>query len=206
MGRFDLVIFDCDGVILDSREANRAYYNTILERFGRRLMNDKELSFVHMHTAEESVEYLFKDDIAIQKDALIYARTLDYTYFLDYLTMEPGIEDAIRSVRPPLLTAVFTNRSTTMSKIIKIFGLDRWFDIVVCALDVSSPKPDPEGMFKILDILGVEKDRTVYIGDSVIDEIVAHRAGIPLIAYKNNRLKAMFHVEHFEQIKSILSD
>ena len=206
MGRFDLVIFDCDGVILDSREANRAYYNTILERFGRRLMNDKELSFVHMHTAEESVEYLFKDDIAIQKDALIYARTLDYTYFLDYLTMEPGIEDAIRSVRPPLLTAVFTNRSTTMSKIIKIFGLDRWFDIVVCALDVSSPKPDPEGMFKILDILGVEKDRTVYIGDSVIDEIVAHRAGIPLIAYKNNKLKAMFHVEHFEQIKSILSD
>ncbi len=206
MGRFDLVIFDCDGVILDSREANRAYYNTILERFGRRLMNDKELSFVHMHTAEESVEYLFKDDIAIQKDALIYARTLDYTYFLDYLTMEPGIEDAIRSVRPPLLTAVFTNRSTTMSKIIKIFGLDRWFDIVVCALDVSSPKPDPEGMFKILDILGVEKDRTVYIGDSVIDEIVAYRAGIPLIAYKNNRLKAMFHVEHFKQIKSILSD
>jgi len=206
MGRFDLVIFDCDGVILDSREANRAYYNTILERFGRRLMNDKELSFVHMHTAEESVEYLFKDDIAIQKDALIYARTLDYTYFLDYLTVEPGIEDAIRSVRPPLLTAVFTNRSTTMSNIIKIFGLDRWFDIVVCALDVSSPKPDPEGMFKILDILGVEKDRTVYIGDSVIDEIVAHRAGIPLIAYKNNRLKAMFHVEHFEQIKSILSD
>ncbi|MBW1925740.1 MAG: HAD hydrolase-like protein [Deltaproteobacteria bacterium] len=206
MGRFDLVIFDCDGVILDSREANRAYYNTILERFGRRLMNDKELSFVHMHTAEESVEYLFKDDIAIQKDALIYARTLDYTYFLDYLTMEPGIEDAIRSVRPPLLTAVFTNRSTTMSKIIKIFGLDRWFDIVVCALDVSSPKPDPEGMFKILDILGVEKDRTVYIGDSVIDEIVAYRAGIPLIAYKNNKLKAMFHVEHFEQIKSILSD
>jgi len=206
MGRFDLVIFDCDGVILDSREANRAYYNTILERFGRRLMNDKELSFVHMHTAEESVEYLFKDDIAIQKDALIYARTLDYTYFLDYLTVEPGIEDAIRSVRPPLLTAVFTNRSTTMSKIIKIFGLDRWFDIVVCALDVSSPKPDPEGMFKILDILGVEKDRTVYIGDSVIDEIVAYRAGIPLIAYKNNRLKAMFHVEHFEQIKSILSD
>ncbi len=206
MGRFDLVIFDCDGVILDSREANRAYYNTILERFGRRLMNDKELSFVHMHTAEESVEYLFKDDIAIQKDALIYARTLDYTYFLDYLTMEPGIEDAIRSVRPPLLTAVFTNRSTTMSKIIKIFGLDRWFDIVVCALDVSSPKPDPEGMFKILDILGVEKDRTVYIGDSVIDEIVAYRAGIPLIAYKNNKLKAMFHVEHFKQIKSILSD
>lgn len=206
MSRFDLAIFDCDGVILDSREANRVYYNAILEQFGRGSMNDKELSFVHMHTAEESVKYLFRDDIATQKEALVYTQTLDYTRFLDYLTMEPGVDDTIESIRPPMLTAVSTNRSTTMSKVIEIFGLDRWFDVVVCALDVNNPKPDPEGVFKILEMLRVEKDRTIYIGDSVVDEMVAYRAGIPLIAYKNKELKAMFHVEHFLQIKPILSD
>jgi phosphoglycolate phosphatase-like HAD superfamily hydrolase len=204
MSRFDLAIFDCDGVILDSREANRAYYNAILEQFGRRSMNDKELSFVHMHTAEESVKYLFRDDITIQKDALFYAQSLDYTHFLDYLTMEPGVDDTMESIRPPTLTAVFTNRSTTMSKVIDMFGLDKWFDIVVCALDVNNPKPDPEGVFKILEILEVGKDRAIYIGDSVVDEMVAYRAEIPLIAYKNKELKAMFHVEHFLQIKQIL--
>ena len=206
MSRFDLAIFDCDGVILDSREANRVYYNAILEQFGRGSMNDKELSFVHMHTAEESVKYLFRDDIATQKEALVYTQTLDYTRFLDHLTMEPGVDDTIESIRPPMLTAVSTNRSTTMSKVIEIFGLDRWFDVVVCALDVNNPKPDPEGVFKILEMLRVEKDRTIYIGDSVVDEMVAYRAGIPLIAYKNKELKAMFHVEHFLQIKPILSD
>jgi phosphoglycolate phosphatase len=204
MSRFDLAIFDCDGVILDSREANRAYYNAILMEFGRRLMNDNELSFVHMHTAEESVRYLFRDDMAAQKEALIYAQTLDYTRFIDCLIMEPGVRDTIESIRPPMLTAVSTNRSTTMKRVIDIFGLDRLFDIIVCALDVSNPKPDPEGVFKILEILGVEKDRTIYIGDSVVDEIVAYRAGIPLIAYKNKELKAMFHVEHFVQIKTVL--
>ena len=205
MSRFDLAIFDCDGVILDSREANRAYYNAILEEFGRVTMNEKELTFVHMHTAEESVKYLFRDDIAAQKEALVYAQTLDYTRFLDCLIMEPGVGDTIESIRPPMLTAVSTNRSTTMSRVIKIFGLDKWFDIIVCALDVNNPKPDPEGVFKILETLGVEKDRAIYIGDSVVDEMVAYRAEIPLIAYKNKDLKAMFHVEHFDHIKTILS-
>jgi phosphoglycolate phosphatase len=206
MGRFDIAIFDCDGVILDSREANRAYYNAILEEFGRESMNDKELSFVHMHTAEESVKYLFRDDIAAQKEALVYTQTLDYTRFLDCLIMEPGVGDTIESIRPPMLTAVSTNRSTTMSRVVDIFGLDKWFDVIVCALDVNNPKPDPEGVFKILEILRVEKNRAIYIGDSVVDEMVAYRAGIPLIAYKNKNIEAMFHVEHFIQIKTILSD
>jgi phosphoglycolate phosphatase len=204
MRRFDIAIFDCDGVILDSREANKAYYNAILEEFGRKSMNNKELSFVHMHTAEESVKYLFRDDIAAQKEALVYTQTLDYTRFLDCLIMEPGVGDTIESIRPPMLTAVSTNRSTTMSRVVDIFGLDKWFDIIVCALDVNNPKPDPEGVFKILETLEVEKDRAIYIGDSVVDEMVAYRAGIPLIAYKNRDLRAMFHVEHFVQIKTIL--
>ena len=206
MSRFDLAIFDCDGVLLDSREANRAYYNAILEEFGRGSMDEKELSFVHMHTAEESVKYLFMDNMADQKEALVYAQTLDYTRFLNCLIMEPGVGDTIESIRPPMLTAVSTNRSTTMSRVIEMFGLDRWFDIIVCALDVDNPKPDPEGVFKILEALGVEKGRAIYIGDSVVDEMVACRAEIPLIAYKNRELGAMFHVEHFVQIKSILSD
>jgi phosphoglycolate phosphatase-like HAD superfamily hydrolase len=204
MGRFDLAIFDCDGVILDSREANRAYYNAILEEFGRGSMDEKELSFVHMHTAEESVKYLFRDDMSAQREALVYAQTLDYTRFLDCLIMEPGVGDTIEFIRPPMLTAVSTNRSTTMSSVVEIFGLDKWFDIIVCALDVNNPKPDPEGVFKILETLGVEKDRSIYIGDSVVDEMVAYRAEIPLIAYKNRDLRAMFHVEHFDQIKTIL--
>jgi phosphoglycolate phosphatase len=206
MSRFDLAIFDCDGVILDSTESNRAYYNSILAEFGQSPLTDRQFSFVHMHTAEESVRYLFKDDLDLQRKALDYARSLDYSRFLAYLDLEPGVNETLTSIRPPLLTALSTNRSNTMPRLVEIFGLDNWFDTIVCALDVSNPKPDPEGVFKILDRLHVTRDRAIYIGDSVIDEMVASRAGIPLIAYKNNNLKAMFHVKHFSQIRSILLD
>ena len=206
MSHFNLAIFDCDGVLLDSREANRAYYDTILAEFRRRSMTDKELSFVHMHTAEESVKYLFRDDLIVQRKALDYAKSLDYSQFLSYLSIEPGVNETLNSIRPPLLTALSTNRSSTMPRLIEIFGLNKWFDTIVCALDVCNPKPDPEGVFKILNRLQITRDKAIYIGDSIVDEMVASRAGLPLIAYKNNRLKAMFHVKHFSQIKSILLD
>ncbi|NIA11658.1 MAG: HAD hydrolase-like protein [Nitrospiraceae bacterium] len=188
---------------MDSRESNRAYYNSILAGCGQRPMTDKQLSFVHMHTAEESVRYLFKEDLGLQKKALDYAKSLDYSQFLASLTIEPGVSETISSIRPPLLTALSTNRNTTMPRLIEVFGLDKWFDTIVCTLDVSNPKPDPEGVFKILNRLQITRDRAIYIGDSVIDEMVASRAGLPLIAYKNNDLRAMFHVKHFSQIKSI---
>ncbi len=206
MNFYDVAIFDCDGVLLDTRESNRFYYNSILANFGRGSMDESELSFVHMNTAEESLRYLFRDDSGVRKEALDYAKLVDYSPFLEHIVMEPGVEEAIESIRPPILTAVSTNRSTTMPKLIEIFGFDRWFDAIVCALDVVEPKPSPEGVFKILNELGVEKERAIYIGDSKVDEMVAYRAEIPLIAYKNKELRAMFHVEHFSKLKSILMD
>jgi len=50
--RYDLAIFDCDGVLFDSKEANRHYYNFIATELGREELSPEELEYVHMHTAE----------------------------------------------------------------------------------------------------------------------------------------------------------
>jgi phosphoglycolate phosphatase len=204
MRPYDLAIFDCDGVLFDSRDANRIYYNSILARFGREPVSEEDLAYVHMHTAEESIEYLFRDDQVVRRDAFVYVMTLDYSDFLEFMTMEPGVGETIESMRPPVMTAISTNRSSTMPKLRRVFGLDNWFDQIVCALDVQRPKPDPEGVFKILHVLNINREKAIYIGDSVVDEMVAMRAGIPLIAYKNHDLNAMFHVKHFSEIRDIV--
>ena len=84
------------------------------------------------------------------------------------------------------------------------FGFDNWFDMIVCALDVSKPKPHPEGVWKILRSLGIPAERAVYVGDSKVDEEVAKRAGLAHVAYKNPCFDAMFHVKHFEEMKAFL--
>ena len=60
MNKISAVIFDCDGVMFDSRQANINYYNHILAHFGLPPMPDEEVSFVHMNTADESVRHIFR--------------------------------------------------------------------------------------------------------------------------------------------------
>jgi len=50
-----LVVLDCDGVMFDSREANRTFYGHLREHFGRPPLTDEEFAFVHTHSAPESV-------------------------------------------------------------------------------------------------------------------------------------------------------
>ncbi|MDA8161892.1 MAG: HAD hydrolase-like protein [Desulfobacteraceae bacterium] len=204
MRPFDLAIFDCDGVLFDSKEANRAYYNAILARFSRGPMNEDEMAYIHMHTAEQSVRHLFRDDEDACTQAIIFAKGLDYSGYLHLLKMEPGVTETVSAIRPYIRTAIFTNRGTTMPKLREIFGLDSLFDSILCALDVRDPKPHPEGILKILGQMGIEGQRAVYIGDSPLDEQAAKRAGVRLMAYKNESLDAMFHVKHFHEIKTIL--
>ncbi len=204
MCRYKLAIFDCDGVLFDSSEANRAYYNKILEQFGFGPMSEEEFSYVHMHTAADSLAFLFRNRPELIPDAMEYAVRIGYDPFIPLMEMEPGVVETLETIRPKIKTAISTNRSTTMPRLIETFNLNKWFDTIVCALDVERAKPDPEGVFKILAELKVDRDQSIYIGDSKVDEQVASNAGIPLIAYKNPELDAEYHVSHFQDIASIL--
>ncbi|NNG07688.1 MAG: HAD hydrolase-like protein, partial [Desulfobacteraceae bacterium] len=54
------VVFDCDGVMFDSREANINFYNHLLTHFGLSPMEKEAVNFVHMHTADESIRHIFQ--------------------------------------------------------------------------------------------------------------------------------------------------
>jgi phosphoglycolate phosphatase-like HAD superfamily hydrolase len=54
MKNLRVVAFDCDGVLFDTAEANRAYYNHILAHFGRPPMDRQQLLFVHTHTLHQA--------------------------------------------------------------------------------------------------------------------------------------------------------
>jgi phosphoglycolate phosphatase len=54
-----VIIFDCDGVLFDSRRANQFFYDHLLIHFGKSSLADTDLDYVHMHTVTESTEFLF---------------------------------------------------------------------------------------------------------------------------------------------------
>jgi len=68
------------------------------------------------------------------------------------------------------------------------FHLEPFFDMVVTALDVTRPKPHPESIEKIVQKLNLNKEETVFIGDSEVDQQTAKSSGIKFISYKNREI------------------
>jgi beta-phosphoglucomutase-like phosphatase (HAD superfamily) len=199
-----LVIFDCDGVLFDSREANRAYYNHLLEQFGCPSMDEEEVDFVHIHKVTDSVAHIFRHYPEVAQKAVNHYRTeLDYTPFLKYMLMEPDLMDFLRLIKPRYHTAISTNRTNTMPMILDIFQLRPWFEQVVTALDAPRPKPAPDGLHMILENFGLGVDEAIYIGDSEVDREHTSSMGMELIAFKNPTLKAEYHVDSFMAITEL---
>lgn len=188
------VIFDCDGVMFDSRQANINYYNRLLAHFDQAPMTEDKIEFVHMHTADESVRHIFNGTPFIDK-AQAFKMKIDYTPFIRDMIIEPGLKDLLQALKTGYGLAVATNRSNTIGNVLSTHGLDNFFDIVVSSLDVKNPKPHPESLFKILDFFGIRPEQAVYIGDSMVDYKVCRAAGVPLIAFKNNDLDTDMHAQ-----------
>ncbi|MBN2372820.1 HAD family hydrolase, partial [bacterium] len=113
-----VVIFDCDGVMFDSRQANINYYNYLLSRFGLPPMTDDKIDFIHSYTADESVRYIFGGTPYLEQ-AMELKKGIDYTPFIRDMVMEPGLRELLDKLKPDFGLAVATNRSTTMPSVIE---------------------------------------------------------------------------------------
>jgi len=195
-----IVVFDCDGVLFDSKEANRRYYNNLLEKFGHPAMREDELEYVHTHSAEDSVRHIFQRCRPQIPEAEAYRRGLDYTPYLRFMNMAPGLVEFLSGIRKSCVTAISTNRTTTMPAVLEMSGLGPYFDMVVTALDVKNPKPHPEALLKILRHFGLHADEGIFIGDSEVDREHAAAVGMEFIAFGNMALTAPFHAAAFEEV------
>ncbi|MBF0118642.1 MAG: HAD hydrolase-like protein [Desulfobacterales bacterium] len=201
MENIKVVAFDCDGVMFDTNNANSAYYNHLLTRFGKPRLTNEQFYYVHMHTADESVEYLFGEEAEEVKD---YCKTLTYKMFFPYMEIEPNLKQVLETLRKKYKTAIATNRTSSMGSVLSEFSLTSFFDLVVTALDVERPKPYPDPLIKILEHFNIESNQLIYIGDSQLDEESSHSAGVNFVAYNNLDLSADFHIKSLIELLNFL--
>lgn len=198
-----VVAFDCDGVMFDSVKANTAYYNHILVHFGLPVMTPEQFVYANMHTSEKVLAYLF-DDPEMLDAALAYRSRMSYRPFVREMEIEPYLKPLLQALRPRYKTAIATNRTDSIGWVISDHGLEGLFDFVVSALDVRSPKPDPEPLQKILVHFQIAPHEALYVGDSELDEMAANKAGIPLVAYNNPALNAAHHIRSLKELEVML--
>ncbi|UCG14144.1 MAG: HAD family hydrolase [Deltaproteobacteria bacterium] len=198
-GAIKAVIFDCDGVILDSRAANAALYNRILSHFKRGPLTEEQLAFVHSHTLQESLKRIFRED-SLVKAADQFWQEMDYGPISELLSLEPGLIECLELLSTRYKIAIATSRTRTMPQVLQRFGLNHYFDMVVTAADVRHPKPHPESLDKILAFFNIAPQQACYIGDSEVDREASQRAGVVFIAYRNENLEADHHLSRFSDL------
>ncbi|MBP8645028.1 MAG: HAD-IA family hydrolase [Syntrophobacteraceae bacterium] len=194
-----VIAFDFDGVLFDSREANERFYNHIMEVVDHGPVLPEQMEFIHMHPVKESLRFLLGNGPMHDK-AWAYAQEIDYKDFNAELRVEPWLVDMLQAARTRYRTALATNRTISAHEVLAHFHLDQYFDLVVTASDVQHPKPHPEAMKRIQQVFGVTPGQVLYVGDSPVDESFAESAGVYFAAYKNPRLKAHIHLDHFQEL------
>ena len=196
-----LVIFDCDGVMFDSLEANRSYYNHILTAFDCPPMNEEELGYVHIHNVFDSIAHIFDDHRQVNMNEVDkYRQELDYGSFLHHMTIAPDLKEFLQTITPKYHRAISTNRFNTMDMILDIFELRSNFEIVMTSSNSPRPKPAPDALHIILKHFGLTVDEAIFIGDSTVDRDHCASVGMKLIAFDNPQLEAAYHVDNFMDI------
>lgn len=198
------VIFDCDGVLLDSRQSNVLYYNRVLKHLGLSPMTLEQEEYTHMHTVRESLEYIVpenrKHDLEAAHRAVDYARDIVPAISLGKGAIE--CLTALQKAKIPL--AVHTNRTTQAESVLERFGLLPFFSIVMTAKK-AAPKPDPEGVWLILWEWDVKPETVLFVGDSILDYEASRAAGTRFAAFGNPHLAGDVHARDFMELNAWLA-
>lgn len=198
------VVFDCDGVLFESRSANLAYYNTVLKHFGEAPVEDTDRKRAHLcHTAASSQVFLELLGEERAQSALEMAAELDYRQFIPFMTPEPGMEEALKCLSDRFPLAIATNRGYSMPEILKHFGLSQYFQTVVTSRDVERPKPAPDMLHEAARRLDCRENELLFVGDSELDQAAASAAGMSFANYRGG-LPADLSVDHHQELVAFL--
>jgi HAD superfamily hydrolase (TIGR01509 family) len=182
------VIFDLDGVLMDSEQRWNGAKEALVRESGGRWREEAPSVMMGMSSSEWA-EYL-RDDLGVPMGVAEISRDVVRRMEEGYrssLPLLPGAADAVRALaaRWPLGLASSSNREI-IDLVLELSGFGDAFRVTVSSEEVARGKPAPDVYLKTADLLGVEPDRCVAIEDSSNGLRSAHAAAMAVIAVPNS--------------------
>ncbi len=182
------VIFDFDGVIVDSHPVHMQAWKTLFRSMGK-AVGDEELSFVVEGAKREEILRRFLGDLTpeqiklygAEKEGLYQARASE-------LKLVCGVTEFLGQVEEAgVQSAVATSGSRRrVERTLDAFGLLKRFHTIVTAEDVERGKPDPALFHLAASRLQVDADQILVCEDAVAGVTAARAAGMKCLAIAAN--------------------
>lgn len=180
-------IFDLDGTLTNTLESMTYSVNLTLKEVGLSQITKDQCRMFVGNGARVLIEESLKvsgDPKAsrIEEGMKIYGRIFDQncTY---HVTLYEGIPEMLKALKDRgIHLAVLSNKPDRQTvKVVKeIFG-DNIFDYAQGQKDGIRRKPEPDGVWYLMEQMQVSKEECLYIGDSEVDAATGKNAGLKTI-------------------------
>jgi HAD superfamily hydrolase (TIGR01509 family) len=184
--RIAAVVFDNDGLLLDTEEAWTRAETALFERHGRTFTGEHKRELIGTSPSVSAAKLAVMLDMPSRGRALmeeLHAQVMEET--LAGVPPRPGaleLLDAIRAAGMPVGVASNSAREF-VEHVLSVAGLvDGHFDVVVTANDVERPKPAPDLYLAACAALGAEPERSAALEDSATGVAAARAAGMFVVA------------------------
>ena len=189
------VLFDLDGTLIDSVRLILDSYHHTLATHGLPPRSDEEwLRGVGTPLLVQFAEWR-TDPATLEKLVATY-REYNLEHHDRMVTIYPGVADAVRRLRDAGIATGLVTSKNRMGALrgLTLVRLEGMMDVLVCADEVTNPKPHPEPVEKAVRLLGADPASTLYVGDSIHDMHAGRAAGVRTAA----ALWGPFGREHLE--------
>ena len=180
LGEVELVIYDLDGVLVDSTAAIVEAFEKTLNEIGVEYVEDSLMPLMGhglIHILERVLPAEHRGREWELRDRYIHHYQVSDTRLTRLL---PDVEETIRSLREKgYRQSVATNKTSSEAKrILMTLGVETLFDLVVGFLDVPNAKPAPDMILYTLEKLRVDKEHAVFVDDTAFGLKAGVEAGV----------------------------
>jgi len=200
----ELVIFDCDGVLFRSEDANLAFYNEVMQRLGQPAIGYHDESACHALASAQLFDRVFDGRPDLRDRAGSIAQSLDYGPYYELMLPQRDLYEVLAALCADYRLAMATNRGKTAAEVVKRFALNPYIELTVGVRDVAYPKPHPDMLERCLGYFGVEREEAVYVGDQQIDADAAAAAGVSFVAMGKAVTSASHRIESLSELLQLI--
>jgi len=207
LNKFDGIIFDIDGTIVQSNELIFATFNHVTEKFLGKTTSPDEIIALFGPTEAVIIKQLFSDNFE-------NVMTDYYKFYKDnhnkMAKVFDGIIDLINELKKrKILLSVYTGKGKGSTEItLDELGIRDKFDMIVTGDDIIGHKPSPEGVDVFVDKYNLNRDRVLMIGDAPPDVKAAKATGIKIASvlwdsYAKEEVLQMESDYYFETVEEL---
>ena len=184
------VLFDMDGVIVDTEPLHRKAYFKTFNQLGIEVSEELYTSFTGASTKRvcETLIYQFNLSETFEEIAAIKrAHFKDYFYNDEEFDLISGVRELIQHYYKNGITLILASSATmtTINMVFEKFELEKYFSGKISGADLQESKPHPEIFMKAAEMSGENIENCMVIEDSTNGILAAHRANIFCAAYKS---------------------